>query len=221
MTDNLYEVLGVQRTADKATIKRAFRKLAARQHPDHGGDRDKFERLRFAYDVLHDDLRRAEYDRTGKAAPLGADNSLVPVLTRIGTILDMALQALDQNKKQPKSVDLIVVMVDILDEHQKERAEMLPRVHRIMEIYRSLLGRFKVDDGENRMEAMIRGKIASGEAQIAQLEGLANLDRSVREFLKRYGFNYELPLPAPQTVQYFGLRQGGVFYGLGTNSTAS
>jgi molecular chaperone DnaJ len=61
-----YAVLGVPKDADKAAIRKAYRKLARQFHPDaNAGDvkaEDKFKEISEAYDVLSDDKRRAEYD---------------------------------------------------------------------------------------------------------------------------------------------------------------
>lgn len=68
-----YEVLGVSRDADAQTIKRAYRKLAVRYHPDRNPDdpegaAEKFKEIREAYEVLSDEQKRAQYDRFGHAA---------------------------------------------------------------------------------------------------------------------------------------------------------
>jgi len=64
-----YEVLGVPRDADEATIKKAFRKLARELHPDvnrHDPDaEEKFKEAAEAYEILNDTERRATYDRYG------------------------------------------------------------------------------------------------------------------------------------------------------------
>ena len=67
-----YEVLGVKRDADKAELKRAYRKLAMKHHPDRNpGDADAqehFKEAQEAYYVLRDDQKRAAYDRFGHSA---------------------------------------------------------------------------------------------------------------------------------------------------------
>jgi molecular chaperone DnaJ len=67
-----YEVLGVARTASAEDIKKAYRKLAIKYHPDKNpGDHsaeEKFKELGEAYEVLADDQKRAAYDRLGHAA---------------------------------------------------------------------------------------------------------------------------------------------------------
>src|SRR5581483_724041 len=65
-----YEVLGVERGADKDTIKRAYRKLALQYHPDKNKDpgaEAKFKELSEAYAVLSDGQKRQLYDQYGHA----------------------------------------------------------------------------------------------------------------------------------------------------------
>lgn len=59
----LYAVLGVATDADAATIRRAYRALARRHHPDFGGDTDKMVVINDAWHVLRDPERRARYDQ--------------------------------------------------------------------------------------------------------------------------------------------------------------
>src|SRR4051812_24573435 len=63
-----YQILGIERTASDDEIKKAFRKLAQKYHPDKkGGDEAKFKEVSEAYAVLSDKKRRAQYDMTGQA----------------------------------------------------------------------------------------------------------------------------------------------------------
>lgn len=69
MSKDYYKTLGVDKKAGKDDIKKAFRNLAHKYHPDKGGDAEKFKEINEAYSVLSDDQKRAQYDRFGSSGP--------------------------------------------------------------------------------------------------------------------------------------------------------
>jgi len=63
-----YEILGVSKSASADEIKKAFRKLAVKYHPDkEGGDEAKFKEVNEAYEILKDQQKRQRYDQFGHA----------------------------------------------------------------------------------------------------------------------------------------------------------
>lgn len=70
-----YEVLGVDKNASADEIKKAYRKLAIKYHPDRNPDdkeaESKFKEAAEAYDVLHDEQKRQQYDQFGFDGPAG------------------------------------------------------------------------------------------------------------------------------------------------------
>lgn len=68
---NAYETLGVPKGASDEEIKKAYRKLAAKHHPDRGGDTVKFQEIQAAYDTLSDPQKRAQHDNPN---PFGGFN---------------------------------------------------------------------------------------------------------------------------------------------------
>lgn len=88
-----YEVLGVSRTSTEAEIKRAYRTLAVKHHPDKNpGDaaaEEKFKEAAEAYSVLSDAQKRAAYDRFGHAAAGAGGSGFDPGFSNIEDIFDL------------------------------------------------------------------------------------------------------------------------------------
>ncbi|HEX8974458.1 MAG TPA: molecular chaperone DnaJ [Patescibacteria group bacterium] len=67
MAKDFYNILGVDKNASDDDIKKAYRKLAHKYHPDKpGGDNEKFKEINEAYQVLSDKSKRAQYDQFGQ-----------------------------------------------------------------------------------------------------------------------------------------------------------
>ena len=80
-----YKTLGVSKDATAEEIKKAFRKLARTNHPDAGGDEEKFKEINEAYEVLSDKEKRALYDQYGTA-----DQNQIPYNWGGGTTVNMS-----------------------------------------------------------------------------------------------------------------------------------
>ncbi|PWN94849.1 DnaJ-domain-containing protein [Tilletiopsis washingtonensis] len=66
-----YDLLGVAGQATDIELKKAYRKMAVKNHPDKGGDEEQFKLIGEAYRVLSDSNLRADYDKHGKKKPTG------------------------------------------------------------------------------------------------------------------------------------------------------
>mmetsp|Transcript_13495 Transcript_13495/g.20282 ORF Transcript_13495/g.20282 Transcript_13495/m.20282 type:complete len:246 (+) Transcript_13495:122-859(+) len=62
---SLYEILGISKTASCEQIKKSYKKLALKHHPDKGGDPEKFKALSMVHSILSDESRRRSYDTSG------------------------------------------------------------------------------------------------------------------------------------------------------------
>src|SRR3990167_4137317 len=72
MKKDYYVLLGVSKNASGEEIKKAYRKLALKYHPDRGGDQEKFKEINAAYQILSNPQKRAEYDQFGTSDFSGA-----------------------------------------------------------------------------------------------------------------------------------------------------
>lgn len=64
MTD-YYKLLGVTKESNQSDIKKAYRKLAVKHHPDKGGDSEIFKQVAEAYEILSDPQKKKQYDMLG------------------------------------------------------------------------------------------------------------------------------------------------------------
>jgi len=72
MAKDYYKILGINKAASEDEVKKAFRQLAHKYHPDKGGDEKKFKEINEAYQILSNKEKRAQYDRFGQVFEGGA-----------------------------------------------------------------------------------------------------------------------------------------------------
>lgn len=71
-----YNILGVSKDASVDDIKNAYKKLARINHPDKGGDKDRFQKIQEAYETLSDQNKRAQYDNPNPTNGMGGVNDM-------------------------------------------------------------------------------------------------------------------------------------------------
>lgn len=72
MAKDYYQILGISCDASEDEIKKAYRKLAHKYHPDKGGDEKKFKEINEAYQILSDKEKKSQYDKFGRVFERGA-----------------------------------------------------------------------------------------------------------------------------------------------------
>lgn len=118
-TKDYYEVLGVKKDASQDEIKKAYRRLARKYHPDlNPGDKtaeQKFKEINEAYEVLGDSKKRAEYDQFGKIPPFEAFEGFRPFDFGFGGFEDMFsdLFGMRKSEEMPIRGSDLVTRLDI------------------------------------------------------------------------------------------------------------
>ena len=102
--DNYYGVLGVDEKATQEDIKKAYRNLAKENHPDKGGDEEKFKKITEAYDTIGDANKRSQYDNQ-KNNPFGSN------------FADMFHSFNQQRQRQETHTSVITVNIGVLDSY--------------------------------------------------------------------------------------------------------
>jgi len=105
---DLYQLLDVERSVSEDGLKRAYRKQARRFHPDRNGDASsdrRFKEVTYAYQVLSDPIRRAQYDRFGRVLSDGRNQGPFGVSDEIDLAAMMGTMVRDlfggRRKRQP------------------------------------------------------------------------------------------------------------------------
>jgi curved DNA-binding protein len=148
---NHYETLGVDKNAEFDDIKKAYRKLASKHHPDKGGDTEQFKKIQTAYDIVSDEAKRLRYDAElagggsrqfhFNAGGMGPEdmghNAIFEEMARQfgfgfrgGEDPFAQFRNANQNRQAPRNRDVRlnvgVKMVDSLKEHEKTITITLP-----------------------------------------------------------------------------------------------
>ena len=80
---NPYTELDVSVTASTEEIKQRYRTLAQMHHPDKGGDEELFKRIKLAYEILSDSIRRKQYDLTGETTTTNTKDEAIANIVQI------------------------------------------------------------------------------------------------------------------------------------------
>lgn len=151
---SLYDELGVPKSADRATIKRAYRKKAQKLHPDRsGGDVNKFHAIQKAYDVLYDDARRAHYDAHGTDGTQDRQGDLVRRLAAL------FMQLIEQNDVDHANI-IILMKQAMLNGKNQTQQEIKVQEQKIAKYERAKKRLTKKGDGDNLFVQLLDGQIS-------------------------------------------------------------
>lgn len=159
---NLYDILNIKKNASNKDIKKAFKEKAKTTHPDRGGKKGEFEKVKEAYMVLHDPSKRQKYDETGQYED-NPPNIMGQVSSLFFTVVDGVGDNIDR-------VDIIEEMLKILNKaiNNVTRDEM----NVIKKITRTekLIGRITSDTPRTIFDDIIEGRIRELKGQRQNLE---------------------------------------------------
>lgn len=211
MTDH-YETLGVDRDADPAAIKKAYRKRARETHPDHGGDTGEAASVNGAYLVLSDPDKRARYDRTGQDdAPR---NEMAMAMEIAGQFFDRAvLDAGDTFNFR----SLTGEAQGAIDKERRQGQQATRTIKEQVERTKKVIARLKhKTDGPDFLTDRLNEIIRKQLHDIAMNEDRLALLARARELLDGYDFVTD-PLPDVRTTR--GYDPYSVAWDLGRETT--
>lgn len=188
---SLYEVLGISKSADKKSIKGAYRKCAKKNHPDVGGNPDSFALVKKAHDILMDDDRRAKYDSTGEESEKSPDNTLGNIVNCIAFHFNTVLQECSQSGTSPLVVDMVFRIKSKINSSISDNQKNLRITRTILDFDKKMVGRFKKKEKneENVFEAIISNRITALQINIANFENSIKTHEQALEMIR--GFTYK------------------------------
>lgn len=186
----LYTVLGINSTADKKLIKSAYRKSAKKNHPDVGGNPEKFALVKKAHDILMDDERRAKYDSTGDESEKSPDNTLGNIINCISFHFNAVLQECSQSGTSPLVVDMVIRIKNKINSSLSENERNLRVIRGILEFDKKMVGRFKKKskDSDNVMENIISSRISALNINISNIENTIKTHRIALDMIKDFTY---------------------------------
>lgn len=194
----LYEILDIEKTATADQIKKAYRKMAKKYHPDRSGEEAQFKEVQLAWEVLGDVEKKKIYDETGVIHSKANNEHLfnASILNQVFSIV--ILEIINQRKAMPNALCCALNEINIkemMTAHMKNQnavaKETRQTVATILVEMRQLLGKFTIDDGDNVMEGIIKGSIKDSEKALDSIEeGMVNVQKAI-EYLSKYGFQFK------------------------------
>lgn len=188
--ESLYSILGVSSGATEEEITAAYRKLAMKHHPDReGGSEETFKRIKHAYDVLSDRVRRAAYDKDGIS---GADPVIEDEARRrkaIKILVSMCMRVIDRYQN-PHEVDIFSEVRAGVREGQKKYREDMSEVQVALRKIELLNGRFKNKDGSsNPIQEYLDEEALDRKEKLRSLERDIALGEAVLELVDSMEFS--------------------------------
>lgn len=211
--DKLYKRLGISQTADKNSIKKAYRKMSKKTHPDTPeGNAKKFALVKAAFDILSDDERRAKYDATGDDSEKSPDNKHSDLINVIAYAFNQVISKCEQNGESPLEIDILYHIRTKIFESVTEANKNLRVVKGMLETDKKMLGRFS-SDKENILEGIVKFRVVNLQISISNLEkNIENAEQAL-ELIKPIKYrNDEKPHLSPGDLMMQRMSASGSFY---------
>ena len=153
MTTSLYDDLELPKTCTSEEIKQKYRILAQLHHPDKGGDVEKFKRMKLAYEVLSDPIKREHYDSTGdQYDDINLDSE---VMARLAMMVTQFVQHIN-----PEIDDLILKMRIEIRALQQLTNNAIVECNNLINKMNIISKKIKLKkEGENLLKSVIDKKV--------------------------------------------------------------
>jgi len=191
---NPYEELDISINADDEEIKLKFRSLAQIHHPDKGGDEEIFKRIKEAYEILIDPIRRKEFDLLGDS-----DSSLAirnAALDHIAQMLNSIVPTMN-----PEQDDLITIMNNQITQIKVDMHHNIRTCDSYIEHLQKVLRRLNSNKKKNIMIEIVERQLEQRKFELKNFNDRIKICDLESEILKDYSYGLQelVSLPSIET----------------------
>lgn len=199
MTDDPYEILGLNRDATPEEVAAAFKRAAKKSHPDTGGSNDEFARVTQAALVLKDPSKRKRYDEDGTIDENRPDNKQAQAMERVVNFFINSINAtLDQNPGYQSvsldQLDLVQGGRDWFNQQIGGCYEQINKVERQVKQFDRVLKRLKSKKKKDQLRKMLEHHKGQIQRLIAANKAEIEVHKLSLEILEDYSFEQEQQL---------------------------
>lgn len=189
---DLYALIGVERTASAAEIRKAYRRRAKCAHPDGGGSIEEFTMLSKALSVLTDERRRKIYDETGRIDEAVIDNELTDALQRVMMAVDASVREAVQKRLDVDRLDIVDGAKRFLEATKGQALQKIEQLRIAEADTKKLAGKFKAKRGKiDRIGPMILSRLVDVcQSMEKERKDCARIEKAI-EILSEHEFSFE------------------------------
>jgi DnaJ-class molecular chaperone len=183
--NTFYDELELPKNCTSDEIKQKYRILAQLHHPDKGGDEEKFKKIKLAYEVLSDPIKREHYDSTGDHYD---DSNLdTEVLARLSNMISQYSQQIN-----PEFDDLILKMKLDLNHAQEQTNIAIVSCNALIEKLNIVAKKIKLKQkGENLLKSFVEKKIKLHHTELINHKRVLIVFARMLKILEEYHYSHD------------------------------
>ena len=189
MSENPYEVLGVEPDASEEEITAAYKAKAKEAHPDGGGSTEEFNRIKQASLVLLNPAKRHKFDRTGSVDENKPDNVQTTAMEKIANFMINSINATLNNRLNLAEIDLVKAASDFFGQSVQEHNNQITQIERQIEQFNKVLKRLKSKKEKDVIKPMLQHHTAGLKGLIEANHLEVKIFKAAIEILKDYEFD--------------------------------
>lgn len=196
---NLYEILGINKTATYEEIKKAYRKLSMEHHPDAGGKEEKFIEINLAYTILSDSNKRKIYDEEGIISDDSPEHWHNVIRSRVIMLFDGWLDSVMKGQTIKMERYFEVHIVDAITKID----ESIRSIKNIIEKLKDIREKVTCKSEVNLLHSLVDEKIK----KLQEREKMSKSEKDVMIGLKEAVKDYEFKEDDPEEFISYTIRK--------------